>query len=227
MNKELKELLDSFKGIESITWIPEKDRDALHKSLAVNNDTYATHLLIQNCLSNYILEKIQTIEELLNKKAYHDIYVYLNAIDVVHILVSIYTYTNLDIPTDNYKELIEVISSRYNKIKELTHSVVENMMNNQDHTFERIVVFKLYCLRELVNYDYQNTSIKEFGNATDFIRYIEDVVGNTIEECKACYRYILFNRLPAEDIEAFKQNIRQHNTRIFKDVVHKFIADNF
>lgn len=222
-----KELLNSFEGIDGITWIPEKDREALRKSQSLNNDVYATHLLIQNCLSNYILEKIHTIEELLNHKAYHDIYVYLNTIDVLSIVANLYMYTHLDIPVDNHKELIEVINSKYNKIKEFTNCVIENIVNSKDYTFERLVVFKLYCLKGLVNFNYQNTSIKEFDNANEFVKHIEDIVGNTIDECKECYKFILFNRLPPEEIEAFKQKIRNNNIKIFKDVIHKFIADKF
>lgn len=222
-----KELLNSFEGIEGITWIPEKDRDALRKSQSLNNDVYATHLLIQNCLSNYILEKIHTIEELLDKKAYHDIYVYFNTIDVVSIVANLYMYTHLDIPIDNHKELIEVINSKYTKIKELTNTILENVTNSKDYTFEKIVIFKLYCLHYLVNYDCQDKHKIPFDNTNELISYIEDIAGMTVEECKGCYKFVQFNRLPSEEIEAFKQKIKDTNMRIFKEPIHKFIAENF
>lgn len=222
-----KELLNSFEGIEGITWIPEKDRDALRKVQSLNNDVYDVHLLIQDCLSNYILEKIHTIKELLDKKAYHDIYVYLNTIDVVSIVANLYMYTHLDIPIDNHKELIEVINSKYNKIKELTNIILENVTNSKDYTFEKIVIFKLYCLQYLVNYDCQDKHRIPFDNTNELISYIEDIAGMTVEECKSCYKFVQFNRLPSEEIEAFKKKIKDTNMKIFKEPIHKFIAENF
>lgn len=222
-----KELLNSFEGIEGITWIPEKDRDALRKAQSLNNDVYDVHLLIQDCLSNYILEKIHTIKELLDKKAYHDIYVYLNTIDVVSIVANLYIYTHLDIPIDNHKELIEVINSKYNKIKELTNTILENVTNSKDYTFEKIVIFKLYCLQYLVNYDCQDKHKIPFDNTNELISYIEDIAGMTVEECKSCYKFVQFNRLPSEEIEAFKKKIKDTNMKIFKEPIHKFIAENF
>lgn len=222
-----KELLNSFEGIEGITWIPEKDRDALRKAQSLNNDVYDVHLLIQDCLSNYILEKIHTIKELLDKKAYHDIYVYLNTIDVVSIVANLYMYTHLDIPIDNHKELIEVINSKYTKIKELTNTILENVTNSKDYTFEKIVIFKLYCLQYLVNYDCQDKHRIPFDNTNELISYIEDIAGMTVEECKSCYKFVQFNRLPSEEIEAFKKKIKDTNMKIFKEPIHKFIAENF
>lgn len=222
-----KELLNSFEGIEGITWIPEKDRDALRKAQSLNNDVYDVHLLIQDCLSNYILEKIHTIKELLDKKAYHDIYVYLNTIDVVSIVANLYMYTHLDIPIDNHKELIEVINSKYTKIKELTNTILENVTNSNDYTFEKIVIFKLYCLQYLVNYDCQDKHKIPFDNTNELISYIEDIAGMTVEECKSCYKFVQFNRLPSEEIEAFKKKIKDTNMKIFKEPIHKFIAENF
>ena len=93
-----KKLLNSFKGIEEITWIPQSDKDALCKLLSERDllpdtEDYYINLTIQLRLANYILAKIETIQELLDKKAYRDIYVYLNTLDVVYTIADIYTYT--------------------------------------------------------------------------------------------------------------------------------------
>lgn len=235
-----KKLLNSFKGIEEITWIPQSDKDALCKLLSerdllpYSDDKYI-NLTIQHRLANYILAKIETIQELLDKKAYRDIYVYLTSIDVVYTIADIYTYTYVDIPTPyqyenlrtEYQVLIDKIIGTYTKIKELTNTILENVTNSKDYTFEKIVVFKLYCLQYLVNYDYQNIHIIQFDNTNEFIQCIEDIAGMTIEECKGCYEFVQFNRLSSDEIEAFKQNIKDTNMKIFKEPIHKFIAENF
>ena len=241
MEKKLfmkKKLLNSFKGIEEITWIPQSDKDALCKLLSKRDllpgsDDRYINLTIQLRLANYILAKIETIQELLDKKAYRDIYVYLTNIDVVHTIADIYTYTYVDLPLrveelrPEYQVLIAKILGTYTKIKELTNTILENVTNSKDYTFEKIVIFKLYCLQYLVNYNFQDRDPIPFDNINELIRYIEDIAGMTVEECKGCYKFVKFNRLPSEEIEAFKQNIKDTNMKIFKEPIHKFIAENF
>lgn len=235
-----KKLLNSFKGIEEITWIPQSDKDALCKLLSERDllpdseDEYI-NLTIQHRLANYILAKIETIQELLDKKAYRDIYVYLTNIDVVYTIADIYTYAYLDLPASygrqelrpEYQVLIDKIIGTYNKIKELTNTILENVTNSKDYTFEKIVIFKLYCLQYLVNYDCQDKHRIPFDNTNELISYIEDIAGMTVEECKGCYKFVQFNRLPSEEIEAFKKKIKDTNMKIFKEPIHKFIAENF
>ena len=147
-----KKLLNSFKGIEELTWIPQSDKDALCKLLSErdllpDSEDYYINLTIQLRLANYILAKIETIQELLDKKAYRDIYVYLTNIDVVHTIADIYTYTYVDLPLrveellPEYQVLIAKILGTYNTIKELTNTILENVTNSKDYTFEKIVIF--------------------------------------------------------------------------------------
>lgn len=234
-----KKLLNSFKGIEELTWIPQSDKDALCKllserDLSPGTDDWYINLTIQLRLANYILAKIETIQELLDKKAYRDIYVYLTSIDVVHTIADIYAYTYINEPArgveallPQYRILFEKIISTYNKIKEVTNTILDNVTNSKDYTFEKMVIFKLYCLQYLVNYDCQDKDRIPFDNTNELISYIEDIAGMTVEECKGCYKFVQFNRLPSEEIEAFKQKIKDTNMKIFKDPIHKFIAENF
>ena len=233
-----KKLLNSFKGIEELTWIPQSDKDALCKLLSErdllpDSEDYYINLTIQLRLANYILAKIETIQELLDKKAYRDIYVYLTNIDVVHTIADIYTYTYVDLPLrveellPEYQVLIAKILGTYNTIKELTNTILENVTNSKDYTFEKIVIFKLYYLQYLVNYNFQDRDPIPFDNTNELISYIEDIAGMTIEECKGCYEFVRFNRLLSEEIEAFKQKIKDSNMKNFKETINKFIDENF
>lgn len=217
MKKELLNTLESIEVLKHYTSpIKSKDRKIVK------------HIKIQEVIIGYIKESLYAIKELFGKKAYRDIDVYFNTLNVVDNIASTYIYANLDI-INKYKvsfkdedvERIKQLHNSYIDIKEDTNTLFKRMMKSQKLLNPKII-FRLHCLKELIEQDYQNESDIKFKSSYELLKYIEDKVGKKYEDCKDYYDVILFYRLPVDEIEKWRRDLKDAMIKKFLPIVKEF-----
>lgn len=217
MKKELLNTLESIEVLKHYTSpIKSKDRKIVK------------HIKIQEVISGYIKESLYAIKELFGKKAFRDIDVYFNTLNVVDNIASIYIYANLDI-INKYKvsfkdedvERIKQLHNSYIDIKEDINTLFKRMMKSQKLLNPKII-FRLYCLKELIEQDYQNESDNKFKSSYELLKHIEDEVGKKYEDCKDYYDVILFYRLPVDEIEKWRRDLKDAMIKKFLPIVKEF-----